>query len=182
MNQLNDQENEEKHVKRIALKAIGQKGDQDSSDCSDGETLNFLRRKFCKFLKKKNRDKSHPSKRYNSKKINEFNSTNYTCFGCGKQGHIKVECPNNESKEKGANKKFEKKGKVRRAYIAWQDNDDSSSSSSSKEDEEANLCLMENEDSETNSVSSNTFVNFENLVNFLMPSKKLIRKLVGWPY
>ena len=66
------------------------------------------------------------------------------------------------SKEKGVVRKFEKKGKARRAYISWQDNDDSSSSSSSKEDKEANLCLMENEDSETNSVSSNTSMNFEN--------------------
>jgi len=37
-------------------------------------------------------------------------------------------------KEKGANKKYEKKGKARRAY-----NDYSFSSSSSKDDEEANL-------------------------------------------
>jgi len=29
MNRLNDQENKEKHVKRIALKVTGQKGDQD---------------------------------------------------------------------------------------------------------------------------------------------------------
>jgi len=28
MNRLNDQENEEKHVKSIVLKATGQKGDQ----------------------------------------------------------------------------------------------------------------------------------------------------------
>ena len=35
MNRLNDQENEEKHVKSIALRAVGQKGDQDSSECSD---------------------------------------------------------------------------------------------------------------------------------------------------
>jgi len=58
----------------------------------------------------------------------------------------------NESKEKWANKKFEKRGKARIAYIACQDNDDSSSSSSSKEDEEVNMCLMAKEDSETSSV------------------------------
>jgi len=98
-------------------------------------------------LKNKNGDKNQSSNRYNNKKVNEFNSTNYTCFGCGKQGHIKVDCPNNESKERGASKKIERKGKARRAYIAWQDNDDSSSSSSSKEDEEANLCLMAKEES-----------------------------------
>ncbi|XP_068491974.1 uncharacterized protein [Phaseolus vulgaris] len=57
-------------------------------------------------------------------------------------GHIKTDFPNNESKERGASKKFEKKGKAKRAYIAWQDNDVSSSRSSSNGDEEANLCLM----------------------------------------
>ena len=81
---------------------------------------------------KKSKGKNQPSHRYISKNVNEFNSTNYTCFGCSKQGHIKVECPSNVSKEKGGYKKYKKKGKLRRAY-----NDDSSSSSSSKEDEEA---------------------------------------------
>ena len=42
MNQSNDQENEEKHVKSIALKIAAQKIDQDSSDCSDSETFNLL--------------------------------------------------------------------------------------------------------------------------------------------
>jgi len=77
-------------------------------------------------------------------------------------GHIKVDCPNNESKERGASKKFEKKGKAKRAYIAWQDNHVSSSSSLSNGDEEENLCLMAKGESETSSVSSNTLIKFEN--------------------
>ena len=72
---------------------------------------------------KKNNNKNQSSNRYNSKKLNNFNSNNYTCSGCGKQGHIKADCPNNENKERGASKKFEKKGKAKRAYIAWQDNE-----------------------------------------------------------
>ena len=132
MNRLNDQENEEKHVRSIALRAIGHKDGQESSECSDGETLNFLTRKFGKFLKKNDRDTNQPSKRYNGKNINEFNSKNYTCFGCGKHGHIKDEFLRNVSKEKRGYKKYDKKGKARRTY-----NDDSSSSSSSKDDEES---------------------------------------------
>jgi len=80
-----------------------------------------------------------------------------------------------EQREK-ANKKFEKKGKARKAYIAWQDKDDSSSSSSSKEDEEANMCLMAKEDSETNNVSFNTSVNFENYSQLLDAFKKTHEK------
>jgi len=29
----------------------------------------------------------------------------YTCFGCGKPGHIKIDCPNNQNKEKPTSKK-----------------------------------------------------------------------------
>jgi len=139
MNWLNDQEHEEKHVRSIALRVVGHKDGQNSSECSDGETLNLLTKKLGKFLMKNSRDKNQPSNMFNSKKVNVFNSTNYTCVGYGKQGHIKADCPNNKTKERGASKKFEKKGKEGKAYTAWQDNDDSSSSSSLKEDEEANM-------------------------------------------
>ena len=53
-------------------------------------------------------------------------------------GHIKAECPNNESKDK-VDFKGERRGKTKKAYIAWDDNEISSFSSS--EDEETNLCL-----------------------------------------
>ena len=127
MNRLNDQEHEEKHIRSIALKVVGHKNCQESSEDSDGETLSLVTRKFNKFLKKNN-NKNQSSNRYNNKKLNDFNANNYTYFGCGKQGHIKADCPNNESKEKGQGKKFEKKRKSKRVYIAWQDNDVSSSS------------------------------------------------------
>jgi len=116
---------------------------------------------------KNNKDKNHPSNKCNSKNVNEFNSTNYTCFGCGKQGHIKVECPSNVSKEKGGYKKYKKKGKARRAY-----NDDSSSSSSSKDDEEANLCFMAKEKSESSSASPSSTINVENYSQLLEAFKE----------
>jgi len=60
INWLNDQENEEKHVKNIALRTTGHKDGQDSSECSDSETLNLLRRKFGKFLKKNSWKRINP--------------------------------------------------------------------------------------------------------------------------
>jgi len=96
MNRLNDQEHEEKHIRSIALKVVGHKNCQESSEDSDGETLSLVTRKFNKFLKKNN-NKNQSSNRYNNKKLNDFNANNYTYFGCGKQGHIKADCPNNES-------------------------------------------------------------------------------------
>jgi len=133
MNRLVVQESDDKHSKGIALKVGNQKKEQDSSD-SDEDTMNLLSIKFSKFLKK---IKGQASKRYSFKKPNDFNLNKYTCYGYGEQGHIKAECPNNESKEKD-NFKSERRGKTKKAYITWDDNEISSSSSS--EDEEANLC------------------------------------------
>ena len=109
MNRLNVQESEDKHVRSIALKAVKHKSKQKSSDESNEENLSLLSRKFSKFLKR-NRNKDTNKERYGNKKSNDFNSNNYTCFDCGEQGHIKVDCPNKESKEKKSSYK-EKKGK-----------------------------------------------------------------------
>jgi len=98
------------------------------------------------------------------KKSNDFNSNNYTCFGCGEQGHIKADCPNKERKEKKTSYK-EKKGKSKRAYIAWDANEVSSSISSSSEEEKTNICLIaEGDDESCNSsdVSSCASLNVEN--------------------
>ncbi|XP_068492131.1 uncharacterized protein [Phaseolus vulgaris] len=143
INRLVIQESQHKHNKSIALKACKQQSD---SSGSDEENISLLSRKFSKFLKER-----QASKRYGSKKPSEFNSNKYTCYGCGEKVHIKVECPNNEVKEKGDFKK-EKKGKAKKAYVAWDDNDVSSSSSS--DDEEANLCLQASVTSSMSSSSS----------------------------
>jgi len=58
-------------------------------------------------------------------------------------------------KEKVDDRKKEKKGKERRAYIGWEDNDDSTSTSSQEGSEEANLSLMAGyESSSSSQVSS----------------------------
>jgi len=106
LNRLNVQESEDKHVRNIALKAAKHKNKQDSSD---EENLSLLSKKFNKFLKR-NLNKKSNKERYENKKTSDFNSNNYTCFGCGEQGHIKVDCPNKEDKEKKSSNK-EKKGK-----------------------------------------------------------------------
>jgi len=79
MNRLNVQESEDKHVRNIALKAAKHKNKQDSSE---EEKLTLLSKKFSKFLKR-NRNKESNKERYGNKKTSDFNSNNYTCFGCG---------------------------------------------------------------------------------------------------
>ena len=106
--------------------------------------------------------------RYGNKKSNDFNSNNYTCFGCGEQGQIKADCPNKSKEKKSSNK--EKKNKTKRAYIAWDENEVSSSSSSSSEDEKANICLIVEDDNESCSsseVSSCAYLNEQNYSELL---------------
>ena len=161
MNKLLVQENENKHVRSIALKNARHRRCQESSDDSDEDTFILLSKKFSKFLKKNN-IKNHSSNRYRSKKSNDFNTNKNICFGCGEQGHIKAYCPNSENKEKAKKKKkSERRGKAKNVYIAWQDNEVSSSNSSS-EDAEVNLCLKAKEEYESSTVSSNSAIDVEN--------------------
>ena len=104
INRLNVQESEDKHVRNIALKAAKHKNKQDSSDESEGETLSLLSKNFSKFLKK-NRNKESNKDRYGNKKSSEFNPNNYTCFGCGKQGHIKANAQIKKARKRKGNKK-----------------------------------------------------------------------------
>ena len=174
MNRLNVQESEDKDVRNIALKAAKHNNRQDSSE---EENLSLLSKKFSKFLKR-NRNKESNKERYGNKKTSDFNSNNYTCFGCGEQGHIKADCPNKEGKEKKSSNK-ERKGKSKRAYISWDENEVSSSS----EDEKANLCLMvegDDDSSSSSSVSSCTSLSAENYSQLLNLLKKLMKKLTDW--
>jgi len=137
MQRLNELESSEKKVKNIALKTSTKKNEEledEVAESSERENLNLLVKRFGKYLKRKG-IKGNP-KRYTSKH-NESNSSNFTCYNRGKQGHIKIECPNaNKEKEKSVDRKNEKKPKEKRAYIAWEDNDDSTTSSSSQDESE----------------------------------------------
>nr|XP_004516438.1 uncharacterized protein LOC101489517 [Cicer arietinum] len=104
--------------------------DDSKSESDEEPEIGMLVRKFKKFLKKK--------------------GSQSEC-----QGHIRFECYRLQNK----NKPVKTKGKdqqpsTKRAYIAWNDNDEDSSDDS--EDEEANLCLMANTDSESDSEVSTT--------------------------
>ncbi|XP_068504514.1 uncharacterized protein [Phaseolus vulgaris] len=70
-----------------------------------------------------------------------------------KKRHIKIDCPNNQSKDKSASKKVER-SKGSRAYISWEEDEVSSTSGSSTESEETNMCFMvKDEGSISDSVS-----------------------------
>jgi len=79
---------------------------------------------------------------------------------------MKVDCPSLVNKEKTQEKKGNRSGKGKKAYIAWEDNV-TSSNSSSHEDVEANLCLMVGDNSEASSMNSNTSFNSTNYSSLL---------------
>ena len=144
LKRLKEQETMEKRAKGIALKTtMEQDTSAEEENPKHHETLSLLTRKFSRFLRRKNRDRTQQRKRYS--KSNDSNSSSYTCFGCGKPGHIKVDCQNNQNKEKSASKKSER-GKGKRAYISWEENEVSSTSDSSNGSEEANMCFMVNDE------------------------------------
>jgi len=152
----------EKKTKSLALKTITvaqESTDESSGACSESEDLSLLSRKFQKFIKMNNRFKNQQGKRGKSK--TDYGSTKLVCFGCGKQGHMKAECPSIATKDKAPEKKNNKSGKTRHAYISWEDNATSSSCSSEYEIE-ANMCMMAGRDSDVSSTESSASFNSTN--------------------
>jgi len=133
------------------------------------ETLSLFTRKFSKFLKRKNRDRTQQRKRYS--KSNDSNSSSYTCFGYDKLGHIKIDCPKNQNKEKPASKKSER-GRGKRAHISWEENEVSSTSDSSTGSEEENLFFMVNGDGSVSDSMNDFFTDSESYDQLLITFKE----------
>jgi len=170
LKRLKEQETVEKKAKGIALKtSIEHDTSEEEENLEHDETLSLLTRIFSRFLKRKNRDRTQQRKRYS--KSNDSNSSSYTCFGCGKQGHIKIDCPNNQNKEKPASKKSER-GKGKRAYISWEENEVSSTSDSSTGSEEANMCFMVNDEGSISDSVSDFSTNSESYDQLLITFKE----------
>jgi len=63
-------------------------------------------KKFTKFMKAKGRNQFK-----SNKKENQGTSSNFKCYGCGENGHVKADCPNSKrSDEKKSRKYYKKKG------------------------------------------------------------------------
>lgn len=125
--------------------------------------MNYEKRK--KFFRKRDASTSTP---------------NITCYECGKQRHIKTNCPK-FTKKNGF--KSRKHTKYKRAYIAWEDNK-VSSLPDSESDECPNLALMashhfDNEDEEV----SNEFSIYDNdaqgAIDELLNECKILYKMVS---
>lgn len=75
----------------------------------------------------------------------------YTCFECGKQGHMKADCPKLAKKSGHTGRKGTKSKK---AYVGWDDNEViSSSNSESNERDNLALLISNHSDDEEDEVS-----------------------------
>jgi len=91
INMLNEQESHEIKVKNIALKSNTKRSDETEEEVaksSENENLNLLVKRFGKYLKRKYSKVNQ--KRYNPK-LNDINNIlSFSCYNCGKEGHIKL--------------------------------------------------------------------------------------------
>jgi len=178
LKRLKEQEILERKPKGLALKANAQSDiKEEKEDVEHDETISLFTKRFSRFLKKKSRERNQQKRRY--PKQNESNSSNYTCFGYGKTGLIKMDCPNNQSKDKSASKKVER-SKWSRAYISWEENEVSSTSSSSTESEETNLCFMVKDEGSTSDSVSEFSMELITMINCLLLSKKHMMRQIDW--
>src|ERR1044072_1536791 len=173
LGRLEQSEEHDKKKRNISLKAKANEDEDTQSDDSqqeeDDENIALLVKKFGKFLRRNRMRKSTPFKKFPKKNDgpSSSNTTNYTCFESGKQGHIKVDCPQLQKKNSFNTFKGKKDKKPRRAYIAWEDNELSSTSSSDNEDQVANLSLMasHNSDEEVSDDNSTSKPSYDELQN-----------------
>ncbi|KAF1879807.1 hypothetical protein Lal_00039679 [Lupinus albus] len=79
------------------------------------EDMSLLVKKFSKFLKRNNGAKTGQMRKFTKNNDASTSNQNFTCFECGKPGHMKMDCPN--LKKNSFIEKNEKKT-GRRTYIA----------------------------------------------------------------
>ncbi|XP_050895719.1 uncharacterized protein LOC127102391 [Lathyrus oleraceus] len=128
LGRLEKHENLDKKSKSIALK-VDSKEEKEDNPKEDENSMLLVKRLGKYFGSNKNSSFAR-KKKYFNKKESSTSTQNITCYECGKQGHIKTDCPK-LSKKSSFNKRKDSKSK--RAYIAWEDNEVSSSSDSESE-------------------------------------------------
>ncbi|KAF1878131.1 hypothetical protein Lal_00049299 [Lupinus albus] len=114
----------DKCKKGISLKASTSQDQEDKDDDEsdseiDVETMTLLVRKFNKFLKKRGSSNRFQKKETrNSTFKNKNSKEKFSCHECGKDGHLKYQCPLYLKKVEGE-KNTSMDFKSKKAYIAW---------------------------------------------------------------
>ena len=138
LGRLEKHENQDKKSKSIALK-VDSKDVEKEDNSEEDENFLLLVKRLGKIFGKNDKPSFYAKRKKHFKKREASTSMQeVTCYECGKQGHIKPDCPQLPKK---SGSKSKKENKYKKAYVAWEDNEISSSSNSDS-DESANLALM----------------------------------------
>ena len=180
LGRLEKHENQDKKSKSIALK-VDSKDVEKEDNSEEDENFLLLVKRLGKIFGKNDKPSFYAKRKKHFKKREASTSMQeVTCYECGKQGHIKPDCPQLPKK---SGFKSKKENKYKKAYVAWEDNEISSSSDSDS-DESANLALMasHHSDDEVNEVS-NDFSLFDNdvqgAIDELLTECKILYKTIS---
>ena len=100
------------------------------------DEIAFWSKRIARMMRK--RGKSKQSSRKETNKTKSSNKDDVTCFGCGKQGHFKSECPK---------LKKDVKKKKKALMSTWEDLENDTSDEDDEEAKEVvNLCFIANQD------------------------------------
>jgi len=122
-----------------------QNDDESNDDAINEEEMSLFVTRYNCYIKKsglKHNDKDLVNFRKVSRKGKESDSDEkvVSCYGCGKVGHYKNECPK-LTKERGRSG-FNRNSRGRKAYIAWEEDQVTSNTSDTENKDEDDLCIM----------------------------------------
>ena len=99
--------------------------EEEEEESDDEEDFSLFVKKFHKFVKNRRMERRH---NFDNRKRSQEGSPTLKCYKCNRPGHIKTNCPSNESWPEKKEKKSYKEKRSKKAYIAWDDNDSSNGS------------------------------------------------------
>ena len=112
LGRLENHENQDKKSKSIALK-VDSKENEEEDDPEEDENFMHLVKRLSEFFF--NNSNLVKKKNFFDKNEASTSTQNVTCYECGKQGHIKTDCPRLAKK---SSFKRRKGSKPKKAYIA----------------------------------------------------------------
>ncbi|KAK2400748.1 gag-protease polyprotein [Trifolium repens] len=180
LGRLEKHENQDKKSKSIALKVDSKENEEEDDPEEDENFMHLVKRLSEFFINNDNYSNLVKKKNFFNKNEASTSTQNVTCYECGKQGHIKTDCPRLAKK---SSFKKRKGSKPKKAYIAWDDNEVSSSTDSESK-EYANLALMashhsDGENEEVSSKSSSCDNDYQSAIYELLNECKILYKTVS---
>jgi len=168
----------------VSTSSIQSNEESDDDGINEEEMSLFVRRcnRYIKRKGLKHNDKNLVNFRKASMKGRESNNDEkvVSCYGCGKVGHYKNECPE-LAKERGRSR-ANRNSRGRKAYIAWEEDEVTSNTSDAENKDVYDLCFMGQTKKAKNKVifldsDSVEEMHVESLRNYKIPLRKCMLNL-----